>query len=536
MSLFNLNLASLIVSIIINTTRVQTQLTGVRSRLLLTASSVYLVINAFRALENLVTNVITAMADIEQGFANIQKTAEFSAQELEKFKQDFLDMAIAIKGVSLEDLFKIGEIGGQMGIAKENLADYIQAVAMTSAATGEAADKIAKDLGAIINITQSAEGEMLGLGAAVNFFENKSIAAASDITEVAKRIAAAGHSIGLTKNEIIALSAAVGETGLRNENLGTAMQSVINRIVKYRKEFAELLNMNEKGFTSFTQKNPAEAIVQIFEKLGTLNQSEVLNFFESIGLSGERITSNLRGIREVTGQMRDFLKMSKDANGMIDALFKEFGIQTDTINASIIDLKKNWTLLMGAIGDTEATEDLISNLARAEAVLAQMLSTWNKINEEQEKAGQSSFWQRLSEAMIFGGGPTGSAINSFLDFMGFYGVKESQELNQRLQQELAKAKAKVAEEEAAANRKPQELGDFEGKEAKKKGREFHRSISDPIQNWRRLQEAAMNKSDEAYEKQMLNLGKDNNKLQEDALNQLEEIAKNTRNPRPAVTV
>ena len=64
-----------------------------------------------------------AAIDFESSFAGVVKTVNGSPEQLNRIRQGFLDLSTQIP-VSANELAKIGEVAGQLGIKTENISRF----------------------------------------------------------------------------------------------------------------------------------------------------------------------------------------------------------------------------------------------------------------------------------------------------------------------------------------------------------------------------------------------------------------------------
>ena len=77
-----------------------------------------------------------AAVEFEDSMANVAKTTGLQGQELVMLGQDILNLASTTR-TSIPDIVKIAEIGGQLGIAKQDLLGFIKASNQFGVALGE---------------------------------------------------------------------------------------------------------------------------------------------------------------------------------------------------------------------------------------------------------------------------------------------------------------------------------------------------------------------------------------------------------------
>ena len=160
-----------------------------------------------------VSGVKTAM-DYESAFAGVIKTTDGLTSEVgvlneagEELKRGFKDMAEEVP-MSFEELARIGELGGQLGVAKDDLLDFTQTIAAISVSTDLTADAASMNFARIMNVMGTAGEDVDRLGSTVVELGNNFATTEPEIMSFAERIAASGKLAGLTEGDVLGISAA----------------------------------------------------------------------------------------------------------------------------------------------------------------------------------------------------------------------------------------------------------------------------------------------------------------------------------------
>jgi hypothetical protein len=188
-----------------------------------------------------VAGVRTA-ASFESAFAGILKTTEglgttlFSLTGLgEKVFQEFRNLALRIP-LPFEELARIGEIAGQLGIAETALAGFTEVVAGLGVATELAVEDAAFVLSRFVSVFQVAEQDIVDIasriGSTIVGLGNNFAATEPQITDFANNLLGIGKVVGLTPDEILGISTAFVSVGAKAEAGGTAVQRILLDIQK----------------------------------------------------------------------------------------------------------------------------------------------------------------------------------------------------------------------------------------------------------------------------------------------------------------
>jgi len=171
--------------------------------------------------------------DVESAFAGVVKTTDGLIDEYgdlnsvgQELKRGFQDLALAIP-VDVTELMGIGELGGQLGIARENLLDFTQTMAAMGVSTNLTGEEAATAFAQIANVMGTSQDKIENMGSSVVDLGNNFATTEKDIVNFASRIAGAGKIAGLTEADVFGISAAFASVGIQAEAGGTAVQKVL---------------------------------------------------------------------------------------------------------------------------------------------------------------------------------------------------------------------------------------------------------------------------------------------------------------------
>lgn len=246
--------------------------------------------------------------NLETAMAGVRKTTDMTDVELEQMKNTFV--AMSKEGpVAAKELANIGEMAGQLGIKKENIADFAKTISDLTIATNLTSEQASMDLSRFINITQMSQDEVGNLGSAIVELGNNYATSETEIVGMGLRLAAQGKIIGLTEAQTMGLASALSAVGLKTEQGGSAMSRILlkmNTAVLSSKEKVELLNKSLEG-TGYTIEDVTRAIAtggkegkqalgQIAETVGMTADD-----LKDLTSSGEEAAQKLEVLGQVSG-------------------------------------------------------------------------------------------------------------------------------------------------------------------------------------------------------------------------------------------
>jgi len=269
-------------------------------------------------------NAVSTAIDFESAWAGVTKTTDGLADEFGnltlsgyELQMGFRDLAKEIP-ISVNALMEIGEIGGQLGIQKENLLDFTEAVAALGETTNLSTEAAAMGLAQMANVMGTSQEEISNMASAIVYLGNNSATTERDILNFSQRIAGVGQIAGLTEGDIFGISAAFSSIGVSAEAGGTAVQKVIlamNTSVATGDEklqtFARTAGMTAEEFETAWREDASGAFAQFVIGLGEegdnaigvleeleLKDQRLIQAFLSLSQNGELLTDSISGANQ----------------------------------------------------------------------------------------------------------------------------------------------------------------------------------------------------------------------------------------------
>ena len=213
--------------------------------------------------------------DFEDSFTGVAKTVNASEQELEQLAQTSREMALN-KPIDVNDINRAMELGGQLGIATENLSKFASVAADLDIATDMDVDDVSLKLAQFMNICNVAETDVDRVGAVITDLGNNSATTESQIMNMAMRIAGSGSNIGMTSQEVLALAASLSSVGIQAEMGGNAISTIMNRIDKdvalnsdTLQVWADTAGMSAEDFAANWKSNVMDTLLAVVDGMAT---------------------------------------------------------------------------------------------------------------------------------------------------------------------------------------------------------------------------------------------------------------------------
>ena len=226
---------------------------------------------------------IKVAMDFESSMADVRKVVDFDTpQQFKEMQQDILQLTHRIP-MAGKELAAIAASGGQLGVARQDLAAFTETVAKMSVAFDMSADEAGDSMAKLANVYQIPIAQIDRLGDAINHLSNSSPAKASDIVNTLGRIGGVAKQFGLTEQQAASLSNTFISLGKRPEVAGTAINGMLVRLMTADKQGSRFQNtLKSMGMSAAQLKreiaeNGEQALVNFIKRINALPKEQQMS-------------------------------------------------------------------------------------------------------------------------------------------------------------------------------------------------------------------------------------------------------------------
>lgn len=316
---------------------------------------------------------IKAAMDFESSMADVRKVVDFDTpQQFKEMEQQLLNMTHRIPMAATE-LTKIAASGGQLGIARQDIAGFTETIAKMSVAfdmsAEDAGDSMAK-LGNVYKIPIAKIGE---LGDAINHLSNNSPAKASDIVNTLGRVGGVAKQFGLTELQTASLANAFVSLGKTPEIAGTAINGMLTKLATAEKGGSKFqaalksMGMSAKDLKHNIAKNGEQALMDFLKAINKLPKDKQMSVLVDLfGVEYADDVAVLSGSIDTYQKSIDALQ-TQGADGkaaFTGSMDKEFAARSATTAANWQTFKNQISHLFISIGSVvlPAINELLNSI------------------------------------------------------------------------------------------------------------------------------------------------------------------------------
>lgn len=170
---------------------------------------------------------VSAADSIDSAYRDMRKTVEGTEAQFKALKDGAIKFS-KTHVVSADQLLEIEAVGGELGIATENLETFATVVSNISTASNYEAEEAATMLGQLANITHMTAEEYEGFSDALVRLGNNGASTETQIGDIASRIGSMSTIVGMSIPDMLAWSSTLASTGQKTESVGTAFSKTMS--------------------------------------------------------------------------------------------------------------------------------------------------------------------------------------------------------------------------------------------------------------------------------------------------------------------
>jgi TP901 family phage tail tape measure protein len=317
---------------------------------------------------------------ISDSIADVAKTAGITTAEAQKLADtlEFRDTR-----TSLVDQLQIAQIGGQLGIANNQLETFTESVDVLNVSLGDqfgGVEEITRVIAGLRNVltdfrTDDVSGDVLKLGNALNFLEAQGAATAPTIAEFVNRISGTAVPLGISTDKIFGLSTALAELAINPERGATAISNLLRQIAASPEVFAKTLDVPVEEFSDLVRTDlvGALSLVAVKIKEGAADNIEFSRTLDDLGIDRQGTIEALGKLGGNIGLLDTRIRESGEALQATDSVYAEFDKKNNNAAAAVAKLQNSIVNLIASEGAQDAIEGVAKAVTNLVAVFGDAL-------------------------------------------------------------------------------------------------------------------------------------------------------------------
>jgi len=288
---------------------------------------------------------VKTAVSFQSSFTGVIKTVTATKEELADLKIELMKMPSEIP-LRQEEIFRIAEAAGQLGIETPKIAAFTKVMADLGVTTNLTSDEAATQLARFANITAMSKDDFEKLGSTIVGLGNNLETTEKEIVAMAMRLAGTGSLVGMSQSQIMGFAGALSSVGIEAQMGGTAFSQVMTKINKEigsgsqkMQAFAKIAGKPVEVFEKLWKEDAAEALILFTEGLKRLDDKgkNVSQILDALSFDGFRVSDSLlraagsgdkfrEAIRMGTGFWKENLALAHEANLRYSTMASRFSI------------------------------------------------------------------------------------------------------------------------------------------------------------------------------------------------------------------
>lgn len=323
---------------------------------------------------------VQAFMEYEDAFAGIRKTINGTETDFENINAEIQQLAREIPK-SASQIAEMAKLGGQLGIASDDVVDFAEVVlrlADTTNVVAESAGEMIAQIGAITGLDSS---DYERFGSTLVALGNSASATEKEILDMSNRIARFSQSAKLSNQEILALATALTSMGIEAEAGGTSLQKMFAKLtlaVETGSEelngFASVAGMSAEEFSKLYKQSSIKGLQALLKGMNNLDEESqsYTKTLADLDITEVRLSSVMQALASNQDGLTDALSLAQTAWVENSELARSSGEVYDTLSSTIQVAKNNFTELSRNIGAVFAPA--ISGVVTVASNVAQALN------------------------------------------------------------------------------------------------------------------------------------------------------------------
>lgn len=331
---------------------------------------------------------------VDSAYRDMRKTVNGTEEEFENLRDAAIEFS-RTHMTSADQILEIEAIGGELGIAVENLETFAEVISNLDVATNLDAEEAATALGHLSNILHLSADDYVSFSDALVRLGNNGASTEDEIISIAERIGSMGAIVGMSASDILAWASTIASTGQNVEAAGTAVSrtmsfmetavaaaggtldtsvEAINEAVSNGGDmltvFASLADMTAEEFAEAWETNSEEMVEGLNEQLE--NARDSLQMIADVAhMSADEFIEAWE--TDPTAALEAFIKGLNDieaAGGSADKVLQDLGIRS--------------------VRQKQAIEGLMQTVGGLDDNLTMSKNAWEGISDQWGQAGDAA--------------------------------------------------------------------------------------------------------------------------------------------------
>lgn len=343
-----------------------------------------IVLSAVAAMTGVVLSIqkiIDINGKLSDAQSDVIKTTGMTKIEVDELTKSF---GMLETRTSRIDLLGIAEQGGRIGIAKNEINDFVKTMNMAAVSLGDSfsggAEEVAEKLGKIKFLFQETkdlgvEDAYNAIGSAINDLGANGTASEANIAEFTTRMGSLTDVLKPTIQETLAMGTAFEESGIEAEVSSRAYGIFMKQASTESGKFAKVMGISRQEVEKMLNTNPLEFMLKFSQGMKGMDATKTAQTLDALGLSADGVNKVVGAMGNNTARFRELMELSNKSFADGTSLITEYDVKNNNLAATyekiskkisgwfssegfnnfLISIFTGFAKLIGAVDDTDGS-------------------------------------------------------------------------------------------------------------------------------------------------------------------------------------
>jgi TP901 family phage tail tape measure protein len=290
-----------------------------------------------------------AAISFEDRLTDVAKTTGLEGEALKKFGEDIRSYS-RDTSTSVDDLLTIAEIGGQLGIAQNDLLDFTKSLNVFNVAIGKdfagGVEEAASQVGKIQTLFKQTSGlsaakSIEKVGSAINELGAQGAGTTANITEFTLLIGQLPASLKPSVQDTLALATALEESGINARVGAGGLSNLFLTAGKGLPKFAKQMGISAAEASKLFKEDPTEFAKKFAESVKNLSAEQLPKTLKDLGIGTQETIKAIGALGTNTDRLTHLQGLANDAFEKGTSLQAEYEKKQKTTAAGIDRFNNN---------------------------------------------------------------------------------------------------------------------------------------------------------------------------------------------------
>ncbi len=342
---------------------------------------------------SVVRQAFNTLREFDRQAIAVQKTTELTSEQIKIFKQDVIDLALSIRGLSIQGLLKSSEVAGQLGIkGSKNILAFAKSVELLKISAKGIGEESVAQFAKFIEVSKDSAENADRLASVITDLGNNFATTEKEIIKSAVEIQKGTQLYNISAQAVLGLAAASSSLGVQDQAARTSIRKTLGVLQqaiftgKNLTQVLQLTGLSEKELSEQFEKDASSVLLKFLKGLKSINDAggNTSLILDEMKLAGDRVAPTILSLAEKHERTAEAINRANAEYDANEAALREAGLAAQSLDVHIKDLGKSWDALILSIekGDGILASFLKKTIIAANAAIKFFLITTRDFTKE----------------------------------------------------------------------------------------------------------------------------------------------------------